>query len=233
MGVAEALSAGYFEIKNPPVRRVTQAQYNALGTPYINFRVAVTGTGSNDPGERVLEFQDVGGTRRLAARVPNPEERGYPTDKRIDHTTYYVMDWNDEEGWPAVLGFRFNRLFASGSGDRGSEFTLSTAGDALDFLLYTRRDATEDEISEQIDADFAMRRSLDSFSQIVEVYADNGLVIFTERGEWSIQGELTGRVLRGQELQGLVRYSSYSTERNAGVGNIDNQIFFVAQTLGV
>ena len=113
----------------------------------------------------------------------------------------------------------------AGSGDFGSRFHASVAGDAVDFLLFTREGDTDQELVQQVNPDFALSRTLDSFSPIVDMYADNGFIIFTESGEWSIQGNFQAGAM-GTGTARARRYSTYGAHRRAGVASIDNQVFF-------
>ena len=224
---AEGLKSEYLTIKNPPVTELTTAEFNALPDSTkggYGVQTAVpSGDADTDTGERVLEFN---GTD-LTARKPGLNERGYPIRTKDQAPTSYLMDWNDRDGFPAALAFRHNRLAAAGANDNGARMWFSVAGDALEYLLYTR-EGTESEFSTKIEQDFALSRTLDSFSKIQDLYADNGFVIFTDRDEWSIQGTFGAGGDQTATARAR-RYSTYGSAANVGVGNVDNQLFFVAR----
>ena len=216
---------------NPPVTPITALRDNAgnvltvataqriYGTDYVNVA-----TGAND--EAVLVYQtQPDGTQKLISRAPQKGEVGLPVDTA--NGTAFVMDWNDLNGWMEVTGHRQGRLIVSGSYDQSPTFygTVVSATGAIEWTA--ERKANEDvDNGSTVAPDFGFKRTLDSFERIVAMFADNGFVIFTEGGEWSIQG-----VMNAAEFGSLRarKYSHYGCQPYLGVTAIDSQIFFFNQ----
>ena len=224
LSAAQGFKAEKLTITNPPIQELTETEYTAevarIGQAYCV--TVADGSAASNKGEAVLVFD---GTS-LSARVPGDNEVGYSVYK--DKATYFAMTRNPVDGWTAVFGFRHGRLFESGSNQSAAQFNMSVAGDGLNFLSYTREGENDSELVQKVESDFALSRTLDSFSPILDVFADNGFVIFTERGEWSIQGSFQAGA-SGIGSARARRYSPYGTSRNAGVATVDNQIFFTAR----
>ena len=142
------------------------------------------------------------------------------------------MAWNRRDGWPVAAGFRNGRLIFAGSNGNPASLWFSTIGNGRNFTQATAApvpkndDVPADLDGSEVNADFGMVRVLDSFERVTTLFSDNAFVLFTEGGEWTIEGAFAA----DDETSALARkYSQYGSAQNVGVDAVDQLIFFTAR----
>ena len=95
-----------------------------------------------------------------------------------------TTDWQEQafgpvHGWPRSVAFHQNRLVIGGSRDLPDHVWLSRSGAPFDFDLGTGLD----------DEAIAFRLTADRRQVVRQVYSGRRLQIFTDAGEWVVEGE--------------------------------------------
>lgn len=209
------------EIRNPPMRKWnTLNEYNAevtrIGTPY-------TANGNVQGSDKEQTFIWDGST--LERRSVNDDEVG----KRQG---YYSMIWNPVDGWPAVSELKDGRLVFAGSKSHPATIWYSVVGDALDFLDDTplpdipETQQTDESTNEDIKADYATSRRLNAFNPIVSLRSDTDLLVFTEGGEWSIEGVMDAEDITTARAR---QYGHLGSQPATGTAAIDDQVFYASK----
>ena len=217
---AEGFEARTMAIKNPPMVRLPEAEYNkavmegsAVRENCVTIATPTSPTAAGNRG-KVVTWN---GTA-LTTADPGDGEVGFPPGR-------WCMRWNDRDGYPVVAGFRDGRLVFAGNNGSPAALWFSTIGAARDFLQARAEPVEDNLLGLAVASDYGMERVLDSFERVVGLYSDNGLVVFTEGGEWSIQGGFDA----GEVASAVARkYSNYGSAANVGLAVKDRQLFFVA-----
>ena len=228
--VAEGFEARAMTIKNPPVIRLSAADYataTAGGSAIAGACITIPAPASvgDKPANKGKVLTWDGTT--LSAATPGDEELGLPPGR-------WCMEWNARDGWPSAAGFRDGRLIFAGSGAGSATLWFSTIGAGRNFLQARAAPqpkvndvaGTEDLNGSEVEADYGMKRILNSFERIVSLYADNQLVIFTEGGELAVSGNFDASSLVSAQAR---KYSNYGSAPNVGSAAVDRVLFFAAR----
>ena len=223
---AEGFEARTMTINNPPMVRLSEAEYNkavmegsAVASNCVNIPPPDSPTAKPAEGKtgnrgKVITWN---GTA-LTTADPGDGEVGFPPGR-------WCMRWNDRDGYPVVAGFRDGRLVFAGNNGSPAALWFSTIGGARDFLQARAEPVEDNLLGLEVASDYGLERVLDSFERVVALYSDNGLVVFTEGGEWSIQGGFDAAEVASAVAR---KYSNYGSVANIGVAVKDRQLFFVA-----
>ena len=141
------------------------------------------------------------------------------------HEGRRAMLWNPTDGFPRAVGSWDTRLVLGGTRRNPNTLWFSVENRGFDFLDRSKNEilgANAREANSIIDANFALRYSLDKADIIENIYSSNSLIVLAQNTENILSGRIFAADLSWLRSQAS---SALGSRGSIGLADLDKQIF--------